>query len=194
MLINHKIVGSCLGIVSALSLLTGCGPALVGTGAGVVDVATQERGIKGTLNDTDIRSHIDTALAQKSTTLFSNISLAVQNGHVLLAGSVPTSQARKEAVKIAWQVKGVNAVYNEIKVGEPHSFGDGAEDVWIATKVRTKLVATEHIHSNNYSVTTFNGVVYLMGIAQSQEELDHAIQVAKSVEGVKKVISHVQIK
>lgn len=192
--LNYKIFGTCVGIFGSLSLLSGCAPVLIGAGAGTVDVATQDRGIGGTLNDTGIKAKIDQALLEKDNSLFANVGLAVQNGQVLLTGSVPTQKARMEAGAIARKVEGVRAVFNEIKVGDPHSFGDAASDVWISTKVRTVMVGTADLHSNNYSVTTFNGVVYLMGIAQNQQELNRAIAVAKSVEGVKKVVSHVTIK
>lgn len=192
---HHKYLGTCLCLIGSLSLLPSCAPvAIGGAGAGVVDVATQDRGIKGTLNDTNIRTQINSLFLKQSGHLFANVGLAVQNGQVLLTGSVLTAENRAEAARLVWQVKGVVSVFNEIKVGEPHSFGDASYDVWISTKVRSALIATENIHSNNYSVTTFNGVVYLMGIAQNQQELNRAINVAKNIKGVKKVISYMIIK
>ncbi|MBS0186285.1 MAG: BON domain-containing protein [Proteobacteria bacterium] len=192
--ITYKIIESCLCFVGGLSLLSGCGPALVGGGAGVVDMATQDRGVEGVLSDTEIRSKIDAAWLQKDPKLFTHIGLAVQDGYVLLTGSVLDSKTRAEAVILAWQVKGVKAVYDEIKVGEPHSFENAANDTWISTKVRASLIGANGIHSNNYSVTTFNGDVYLLGIAQNQQELRRAIQIAKSIKGVRNVVTHMQVK
>lgn len=193
--LNHKFYRTSVGLIGSLALLTACEPvAIGGAGAGVVDVATQDRGIKGTLSDTNIRTKIDALWLQKSGSLFANVGLAVQNGQVLLTGSVLTPETRAEAARLAWEVRGVTAVFNEIKVGEPHSFKDASNDVWISTKVRSALVATENIHSNNYSVTTFNGVVYLMGIAQNQQELNRAINVITNIKGVRKVISHMIVK
>lgn len=190
-----KFLGSCLSFVSSFVLLTGCEPTLlVGAGAGAVDVATQDRGPGGILSDTDIRAKIDSLWIQKGSGLFTHVGLSVQNGQVLLTGSVPTAEARNQAEKLAWEVKGVKAIFNEIQVGEPHSFGDASNDVWISTKVRSELIATKGIHSNNYSVTTFNGVVYLLGVAQNQQELNKALWVIKSIKGVKNVISHMTVK
>lgn len=192
--LHLKLFGNSLMFVGGLSLLSACGPTLIGTGSSVVDVATQDRGAKGVLSDTEIRAKIDALWIQKSPTLFTNIGLGVQDGCVLLTGSVSTSKAREEAATLAGQVRGVKVVYDEIKIGEPHSFGDRAEDMWISTKVRTELLTTTGIHSNNYSVTAFNGVVYLIGIAQNQQELKQALQIIKNIKGVKKVISHMQVK
>ena len=194
MYIRSKIFGNSLLVLGSLSLLNACAPTLIGTGSSVVDVETQDRGAKGILSDTEIRAQIDAAWIQKNPSLFTNLGLEVQNGCVLLTGSVPTSKAREEAATLAGQVRGVKVVYDEIKIGEPHSFGDRAEDMWISTKVRTELLTTTGIHSNNYSVTAFNGVVYLIGIAQNQQELKQALQIIKNIKGVKKVISHMQVK
>lgn len=184
------------GGVSSLSfILTGCVPvAIFGVGAATVDLATQERGISGTFNDTDIRAQINNLWFKKSVELYSHVLLSVQDGYVLLTGTVANEDDRLEAIKLAWQARGVKNVFNEIKIGPPQSVEEGLDDTWISTKVRSGLIFDEHVHSTNYSVTTFDGVVYLMGIALSQEDLDAAILVAKDTRGVKNVVSHVVLK
>ena len=181
--------------LSCLCFLTGCVPvAIVALGGGTIDLATQERGFKGTMSDADIRLQINNLWFEKSTELYSHILLAVQNGYVLLTGCASTEDERLEAVRLAWRVSGVKQVFNEIQVGPPQSFGSGLEDTWISTKIRTALVVEDNVYSTNYSVTTFDGVVYLMGIAQNQEELDKVIAIAKDTRGVKNVVSHVFLK
>ena len=185
-----------LGTVSSLPfMMTGCVPvALLGVAGTTTDVVTQERGISGTFNDTDIRAQINNLWFKKSVDLYSHVLLAVQDGEVLLTGTVATEDDRLEAVKLAWQARGVKDVFNEIKIGPPQTVGDGLEDTWISTKVRSSLIFDENVHSTNYSVTTFEGVVYLMGIAQNQQEIDAAINAVKDIRGVKNVVSHVQLK
>ena len=39
-----------------------------------------------------------------------------------------------------------------------------------------------------------NGVVYFLGVARSQEELDKVLTLARQMEGVRKVVNHVFIK
>lgn len=188
-----------LGSVCALALLpfiNGCVPvAMFGVGVAAIDMSTQERGIKGTYSDTEIRAKINSLWFNRDIDdLYRNVHLSVQNGYVLLTGVVPTEDIRVEAVKLAWQAKGVKEVYNELKIGEPQPVGASLEDVWISTKLRSTLVVENDIRSNNYSITTFEGVVYLMGIAQNQEELTKVIAVAKEIRGVQNVVSHVQMK
>ncbi|MBS0186249.1 MAG: BON domain-containing protein [Proteobacteria bacterium] len=183
------------GVSSFSLLIMGCVPvALLGVAGTSTDIATQERGISGTFNDTDIRAQINHLWFKKSVDLYSHILLSVQDGYVLLTGSVANEDDRLEAVKLAWQATGVKDVYNEIKIGAPQTVGEGLEDTWISTKVRSNLIFDESVHSTNYSVTTFDGVVYLMGIAQNQQELDAAIAIVKDIRGVKNVVSHVHLK
>ena len=188
-----------LGSVCALALMpfvSGCVPvAIFGVGVAAIDLSTQERGVKGTYSDTEIRAKINSLWFNKDIDdLYRNVHLAVQNGCVLLTGIVPTEDVRLEAVKLSWQAKGVKEVFNEIKIGPPQPVGASLEDVWISTKLRSTLVVENNINSNNYSITTFEGVVYLMGIAQNQEELAKVMAIAKDVRGVQNVISHVQMK
>ena len=48
--------------------------------------------------------------------------------------------------------------------------------------------------SLNYSIEVVNGVVYLIGIAQNQKELDAVIEISKKTYGVTSVISYVRLK
>ena len=46
----------------------------------------------------------------------------------------------------------------------------------------------------NYSIETINGVIYVMGIAQSQDELDRVVNHARNISGVQRVVSYVRLK
>lgn len=194
-MVKVRFAGS-LCTLALLPFISGCVPvAIFGVGVAAIDMSTQERGIKGTYTDTEIRAKINSLWFDKDIDdLYRNVHLAVQNGYVLLTGNVPTEDVRMEAVKLAWQAKGVKEVFNELKIAPPQPLGSSLEDVWISTKLRSTLVVEQNINSNNYSITTFEGVVYLMGIAQNQEELSKVIAIAKDIRGVQNVISHVQMK
>jgi osmotically-inducible protein OsmY len=51
-----------------------------------------------------------------------------------------------------------------------------------------------HVKNINYTVDVVNGVVYLMGIAQSQDELDRVVAHARDIGNVKRVVSHIVLK
>jgi hyperosmotically inducible protein len=69
------------------------------------------------------------------------------------------------------------------------------KDSVITTKIKTKLAA-EHLGSAKHIKvdTDRNGVVWLRGTANSQEEADKAAEIARNTEGVKSVKSDLKVK
>jgi hyperosmotically inducible periplasmic protein len=68
------------------------------------------------------------------------------------------------------------------------------KDSVITTKIKTKLAA-EHLGSAKHIRvdTDKNGVVWMSGTANSQEEADKAVALARDTEGVKSVNSHIKV-
>lgn len=60
-------------------------------------------------------------------------------------------------------------------------------DTWITTKVKSDLLATKDVAGTDVKVETSNGLVSLSGTVKSQAERDKAIDVAKRIDGVKRV-------
>jgi len=186
----------CLAALMLGPALAGCTPVGVAVGgaaaAGVA--ASEERGLQGALDDTEIRLQINHLWLQESEALFREVNLQVQEGRVLLSGNVPDPETRVTAVRLAWQADGVREVINEIEVADTSSLTDLARDTWIATKLKTRLLLDRDVLSINYSIEVVNGVVYLMGVAQGQAELDRVIGHAKDVSYVRRVVSYVRLK
>jgi len=67
-------------------------------------------------------------------------------------------------------------------------------DAWISTQVKARLLFAKNIRSINYSIITVNQTVYMMGIAQDQDELDRATYVASTTDYVQHVTSYVRLK
>lgn len=195
------LLANRLGVIAAafglgLLSLSGCTPAgvAVGVGATAATAAAQERGFQGALQDTETRLDINHLFLQESETLFTDINLQVQEGRVLLTGSVEQPETELSAVRLAWQAKGVREVINEIEVTDQSSIGDVARDLWIETQLEGKLLIDSGVTSINYSVESVNNTVYLMGIAQNQTELTRVIGHAKDIAYVRKVVNYVTLK
>jgi len=60
-------------------------------------------------------------------------------------------------------------------------------DSWITTKVKSQLVADRKVSGFDISVETRDGVVKLSGEVNNQSEVSHAVEIARSTEGVKRV-------
>ena len=176
-------------------LVSACVP--VGIASGVAAstgiAAGQEGGLKSAVSDTGIRARINDYWFKYDTEMFSKVNLTVDQGRVLLTGVVQKPEHRVEAVRLAWQAKGVKQVINEIQVGNERSFGTFAKDKWISSQLRTEMILNKNIQSINYTVDTVRGTVYLMGVAQNQTELTRVINIARKTKGVKQVVSYVKM-
>lgn len=181
-------------LLSAL-LVSGCVPLVFGAATESAAVVAQERSVGGAVDDAGIYLKIKKKFTEQSTNdLFSNVIIKVVEGRVLLTGNVDTPDSVVQAVNLTWQVQGVKEVVNELVVNDKSSFSNYTQDVWISTQIRSRLLFTKNIRSVNYSVITVNQVVYLMGIAQDQAELDRATWVASTTSKVKNVVSYVRLK
>lgn len=69
-----------------------------------------------------------------------------------------------------------------------------ASDVWISSKVDSALIADPEVSGLDIQVETFHGVVQLSGFVETEAQVQEAIDVARSVEGVKKVISNLVVR
>ena len=184
------VVAACAVMLS----LSGCVSALVGAGATAGTAAMEDRGIGGAISDTEIRARINALWSEKDERMWRKIGLQVNEGRVLLTGTVDSPEMRLEAVRLAWQAKGVKEVINEIQIAKSEGISGFARDTWISTQLKTELLFDSKVSSINYSIETVDGVVYLLGVAQSQAELDRVTDHARSLDYVKKVVSYVRVK
>jgi len=53
------------------------------------------------------------------------------------------------------------------------------------------LLAEKGVSSVNYRWQSVNNIVYIMGDAQSSEELDKVLSIVRRIKGVKRVVSHI---
>src|SRR6185312_746633 len=123
-----------------------------------------------------------------------DLDATVYNGRVLITGRVPNPDWRQEAVKLAWKADGVQEVYDEIEVGPDTHFMDEARDTVITTRLKNDMVFDQYIRSINYVVTTNDGIVYIIGTARSQQELNRVTDYARNIANVRRVVSYVRIR
>lgn len=181
------------GLLSFAALAQGCVVAAAGAGTAVGVAAAQDRPVSKAVSDENLTLSIRRALYDADKKLGGRVGVKVFEGHVDLTGVVTSRDDRIKAAKIAWNFKDVKDVQNEIQVGEPGGPIRHIKDSWITTRVKTALFADKNVKDVNYSVETVKGVVYLMGMARSRQELDDAIAKTRRIGGVKKVVSLVRV-
>ena len=184
-------------LVLALLILTqtSCAAVVLGGAAKVGSVVAEDRSVGSTVDDTTIWTEIKSLYLQKNVDyIFAAVNVEVKEGRVLLTGRVDNPDHRVEAVRLAWQPVGVKEVINELQITDKSSLRDDANDYWINTQVRTKLLLEKNVRSINYTPDTINGIVYLIGVAQNEWEMNQAALVASKVKGVKRVVSYVKVR
>jgi osmotically-inducible protein OsmY len=178
------------------ALLSGCSAwdmALSG-GATVATAASEERGLRQSVNDNGIMLGIENDMLQDDPSMVINVSVEVHEGRVLLAGQVDKPENQITAVRIAWQQPNVVEVIDEIKVTQSETVGEYLHDVWLAQTLRNTLLVDSRVRSINYNVDCVAGTIYLMGVAQDQAELQRVIDHARDISYVRNVVSFVRLK
>ena len=177
-----------------LFAISGCQTVYMTGVSKAVLIDKEERSFNNYVADTIILAQLKNEYFTNNENIFFFVSVDVLEGRVMLTGSVEQIDERIEATKLAWGIEGVNEVINEIQISNDEDILDYADDLVMKTKINAKLLLEKSILSLNYSIEVVNGVVYLIGIAQNQKELDAVIEISKKTYGVTSVISYVRLK
>ena len=177
-----------------LLVISGCQTVYMTGVSKAVLIDKEERSFNNYVSDTIILAQLKNEYFTNNENIFFNVGVDVLEGRVMLTGSVEQIDERIEATKLAWGIEGVNEVINEIQISNDEDILDYADDLVMKTKINAKLLLEKNILSLNYSIEVVNGVVYLIGIAQNQKELDAVIEISKKTYGVTSVISYVRLK
>ena len=168
--------------------------AIVSTAGSLVGSAsTSTRGLSGTIEDTYLMSKIVSKITFMKLSNFSNITVSVINGNVLLAGNVQNREKRLELIQKVWEIEGVEEIYNEVEIGPQNSITEKTEDFVFEAKIENRLLFEPGIFSNNYSVDVVNGNVYVMGISSDIEEKTKIENFLNNMNDIKKLILLIDI-
>ena len=72
--------------------------------------------------------------------------------------------------------------------------GEYVDNSVITAKVKSLLAADDFLKSFQIGVETYKGTVQLSGFVDSQQAVNRAGEIARSVEGVESVKNHLQVK
>ena len=116
----------------------GCSPAniLATSGGSALVVAEGERSLGTVIDDATIKVNIAAKFLNAENNLFVNINTSVLEGRILLTGLVDNQEIRIDAVRLVWEVEGVQEIINEIEIGNRTTLKDYASDLWINTQAR----------------------------------------------------------
>ncbi|MCC2646821.1 MAG: hypothetical protein K0R02_886 [Rickettsiaceae bacterium] len=189
-----KIFASLIALIFTLS---GCYPVVFAAATTTGVALSKDRSFGEAIDDTTIWTKIKKELVSKGfKELYAKVDVKVDEGRVLLTGFVEHEEDALKAVEICWEQKGVKEVVNELQVDPENAKINPiryAKDTWFTSQIKGKVFIDKSIKYVNYTIITFDSVVYLFGIARSQEELEKVANIAAQVKGVDRVVSHVKI-
>ena len=168
----------------------GCSPAgiLATGGSGAMVVAEGERSLGTVIDDATIKVNIAAKFLNAENNLFVNINTSVLEGRVLLTGLVDNQEIRIDAVRLVWEVEGVQ------EIGDRATLKDYTNDLWINTQARAIAAKTVGIRSITFNFETIQGKIYVAGISTRPDLLDEMISALKNIKGVNEIVNYVIIK
>ncbi|WP_018983301.1 division/outer membrane stress-associated lipid-binding lipoprotein [Salinimonas chungwhensis] len=183
-----------LTLIFTVTQLQGCVVAAVGAGAAAAAKVANDRRTVGTqLDDQNAEGKVSFRWAKYDRLKDSaNLRVDVYNGVALLTGQAPDQQLISQAVNEVQQVDYIHKIHNQVRVGQPQAATSQAYDIWLANKIRAKLLANENVPALQIKVVVENAEVFLMGRVTNQEAT-YAVDIARNVEGVQRVIRAFEI-
>lgn len=184
-------------VLSSL-LLQGCFPTVFAGATGATVSVAKDRSLGETVDDVKIATKIKADMMRSNfRSLYTKLSVEVLEGRVMYTGVVDSEEDIMNAVEIAWKQEGVKEVLNEIEIDSNSNHFDTIQytkDSIITAQVKAKTIIAKNIKFVNYTIITSKNIVYIFGIARSQDEMEQVANIAAQVKGVEKVVSHVNIK
>ena len=174
-----------------LFVFQSCAP-LVGT-VGMVSLgaATKEKGIATTLSDNIIKTKISNLVFKENPDFIADTKVFINNGSVLFTGKVNNPDNKILFTKIAWSIKGVKEVINEIQIIDTSSLKNIARDIASLGEIRARIMSDKMINSLNFSIDVVNDKAYLSGIATNLDEIRLVKAHASSARFIKEVYNYI---
>lgn len=182
-----KLSKAQLLVALALSTqLTGCFPVIAG-GAAAGGAMIADRRTAGTyVEDQSIELKAEKVIFEKiGKDIHANITS--YNRQVLITGEAKNNSVKENAEALIKPINQVQKVTNELVIGENSSLTSRSNDAFITSKVKASFIKENKFPANYVKVVTEASTVFLMGIV-TQQEADDAVEIARGVSGVEKVV------
>ena len=174
-----------------LLFLQSCGPIIGTVGMVSIGAASKEKGIGTSINDSLIKTKISNLIFKFDKKLIADTKIFVNNGSVLFTGKLKRSNDKIEFTKLAWSIRGVKEVNNEILVTDTSYIKNIARDIASIGEIRARLISDKSINSINYSIDVVNDKAYVSGVASNEIEMNRVKSHASSARFIKEVYNYI---
>jgi osmotically-inducible protein OsmY len=174
-----------------LFVFQSCAPLIGTVGMVSLGAASKEKGIGTSLTDNIIKTKISNLIFKENPNLIAETKVFVNNGSILFTGKVSEPNDKIEFTKIAWSIKGVIEVNNEIQVTNTSNLKNIARDIASMGEIRARIMTEKMVNSLNFSIDVVNDKAYLSGVATSLEEIRLVKAHASSARFIKEVYNYI---
>ncbi|NLT94099.1 MAG: BON domain-containing protein [Clostridia bacterium] len=140
-------------------------------------------------DDSSIVNAIETAFATSGLVEAEDIITGCTNGIVKLEGIVDNAEQKEAAVVIAKTVPGVRKVVENLKTRHDSTSGDG----YLTNKLRNALKDDPRVSPAQVKAYVIDETAYLSGIVYGIDAKKAAEEVARKIQGIKKVVNDITV-
>lgn len=166
-------------LLAAMAVLSGC---------------ASSRNLDKSFTDISSDAQLKAVLFADRSHDYGDVDITIFEGRLMLTGTMKSEDGRRKLIENAWKADGVDQVIDEVFVGDGTPFAQGFEDGRIDAALRARLIADGDAKAGDFKASVSNGVVYLLGVTRSEASLAAALDIARSISGVRKVVSHVLVR
>jgi len=171
--------------------LQSCAPMVGTVGMISLGAASKEKGLGTSINDNIIKTKISNLIYKYNKNLIADTKVFVNNGSVLFTGKLNNPKDKIEFTKLAWNIRGVREVNNEIQVTDKTSIKNIARDIASLGEIRARIMSDKSINSINFSIDVVNDKAYISGVATNELEINLVKNHASSARFVKEVYNYI---
>ena len=163
--------------------------------------------------DTQIKSGILGEFSKLDHTYLMDVNVDIWKQDVMVTGMVDSKAKYYDVISLIKQDTRIKNVYDHLVVADEEiiaayhqaedEYGKNAvptdsatqsvSDVWIESQIKALLLAEKGVSSVNYRWQSVQNIVYIMGEAQSDEELQKVLSIVRRIKGVSRVVSHIAV-
>lgn len=147
------------------------------------------------IDDSVITTRVKSALLADPAVKSFDLKVETRKGEVQLSGFVDNQTQIDQATAVTSALPGVRSIENKVTLkGAATTVGNKVDGAIITTRVKSALLAEPSIKSFDIAVVTRSDEVQLSGFVDTQSQIDHAVAVTSSIEGVRGVRNEMSIK
>lgn len=147
------------------------------------------------IDDTVVTAKVKSALLADPDIKGFDIKVETRKGVAQLSGFVDNPAQIDRVIAAARAVEGVKSIENGMTLKDGKTtVGNQVDDGIVTARVKTALLADPGMKSLDVAVLTRKGDVQLSGFVNNQMQMDRAVELARTVDGVQRVTNEMSIK